>query len=175
LGVEGPKDGEIKEKVKRDQAKSSSRTIKNRCIKDLGGNVISVRERSVTKRRTSLVHIQTNRETLTQSGGHWRASRFQRSSIASSSCQDEVVAAGGRRDGVVSEILGGLLRLLGGAGLFKICAVQGLTAIPNIEEHVSIGTLCDGASALAELGFVEACQSALANVLQLVQVNAWIP
>jgi hypothetical protein len=69
------------------------------------------------------------------------------------SYQDEVVAAGGRRNGIVSEILRGLLRLLGGAGLFEIRAVQGLVAIPSVEEHVSIGTICDGASALAELGF----------------------
>jgi hypothetical protein len=36
LRVEGPKDGEIKEKVERDQAKSRSETIRNQCIKDLG-------------------------------------------------------------------------------------------------------------------------------------------
>jgi hypothetical protein len=35
LGVEELKDGEIKEKVERDQAKSSSQTIRNRCIRDL--------------------------------------------------------------------------------------------------------------------------------------------
>jgi hypothetical protein len=71
--------------------------------------------------------------------------------------------------------LGGLLRFLRGARLFEIRVVQGLVAIPSVEEHISIGTLCDGASALAELGFVEACRPALAKVLQLVQVNAWIP
>jgi hypothetical protein len=89
--------------------------------------------------------------------------------------QDEVVAAGGRRNGVVSEILGGLLRSFRGAGLFKIHAVQGLVAIPSVEKHVGLGTLCDGASPLAELGFVKTCQPALAKVLQLVQVNARIP
>jgi hypothetical protein len=36
LGVEEPKDGEIKEKIKRDQEKSSSHMIRNRCIRDLG-------------------------------------------------------------------------------------------------------------------------------------------
>jgi hypothetical protein len=71
------------------------------------------------------------------------------------SCQDEVVAAGGRRNGVVSEILRGLLGYLRGAGLFEIRVVQGLIAIPSIEEHVGIGTLRDGASTLAVLGFVE--------------------
>jgi hypothetical protein len=106
-----------------------------------------------------------SKETLTQSGGHRRASRIQRSSVASSSCQDKVVAAGGQRNGVVSEILGGFLRYLRRAGLFEIHTVQGLIAIPSVEEHVSIGTLCDGASTLVELGFIEACQSALAKVL----------
>jgi hypothetical protein len=81
------------------------------------------------------------------------------------SCQDEVVAAGGRRNGVVSKVLGGFLRYLRRAGLFEIRTVQGLVAIPSVEEYVSIGTLCDGASALAELGFVEACRSTLAKVL----------
>jgi hypothetical protein len=116
-----------------------------------------------------------NKEVLTQSGGAWRASRLQLSSVASSSCQDEVVAAGGRRNGVVSKILGGLLRFFHGAGLFEVHAVQGLIAIPSVEKHVGLGTLCDGASALVELGFVEICSSALVKVLQLVQVNAWIP
>jgi hypothetical protein len=106
-----------------------------------------------------------SKETLTQSGGHRRANRIQRSSIASSSCQDEVIAAGGWRNGVVSEILGGFLRYLHRVELFKIRIVQGLIAIPSIEEHVSIDTLCDGASTLAELVFVEACRSALAKVL----------
>jgi hypothetical protein len=36
LGVEGPKDGEIKEKVERGQAKSGSETTGNQCIRDLG-------------------------------------------------------------------------------------------------------------------------------------------
>jgi hypothetical protein len=36
LGVEEPKDGEIKEKVKRDQARSSSQTIRYQCIRGLG-------------------------------------------------------------------------------------------------------------------------------------------
>jgi hypothetical protein len=102
---------------------------------------------------------------LAQSGGHRRAGRIQRSSIASSSCQDEVVTTGGRRNGVVSEILGSFLRYLRRAELFKIHTIQGLVAIPSIEEHVSIGTLCDGASTLAELGFVEACRYTLAKVL----------
>jgi hypothetical protein len=119
--------------------------------------------------------IQTNKEVLTQSGGAWRASRLQRSSATSSSCQDEVAAAGGWRNGVVGRILGGLLRFFRRAGLFEVHAVQGLIAVPRVEKHVGLGTLCNGSSALAELGFIETCQSALAKVLQLVQANAWIP
>jgi hypothetical protein len=36
LGVEEPKGGEIKEKVKGDQAKASPQAIKIQCIKNLG-------------------------------------------------------------------------------------------------------------------------------------------
>jgi hypothetical protein len=57
------------------------------------------------------------------------------------------------------------LRYLYRARLFKIRTVQGLVAIPGVEEHVSIGAFCDGTSVLAELGFVKASQSALAKVL----------
>jgi hypothetical protein len=106
-----------------------------------------------------------NKETLTQSGGHRRAGRIQRSSIASSSCQDEVVVAGGRRNGVVSEILGGFLRCFCRAGLLEICIVQRLVTLPSVKEHVGIGTLRDGASTLAKLSLVKACRSTLAKVL----------
>jgi hypothetical protein len=57
------------------------------------------------------------------------------------------------------------MRYLCRAGLSKIRIIQGLIAIPSVEEHVSIGTLCDGAGTLAKLGLVEACQSSLAKVL----------
>jgi hypothetical protein len=57
------------------------------------------------------------------------------------------------------------MRYLHRAGLSEIRIVQGLIAIPSIEEHVSIGTLCDGTGTLAKLGLVEACQSPLAKVL----------
>jgi hypothetical protein len=36
LGVEELKDGEIKEKVKRDQVKSGSQTTRNQYVRDLG-------------------------------------------------------------------------------------------------------------------------------------------
>jgi hypothetical protein len=109
-----------------------------------------------------------NKEVLTQSGGAWRAIRLQRSSATGSSYQDEVVATGGWRNGVASKILRGLLRFFRGAGLFEVHAVQGLIAIPRVEKHVGLDTLCNGASALAEPGFVETCRSALAKILQLV-------
>jgi hypothetical protein len=106
-----------------------------------------------------------SKETLTQSGGHRRAGRLQQSSVASSSCQDEVITAAGRRNGVVSEILGGFLRHICRARLLEIYIVQRLVTLPSVEEHVGISTLCDGASTLAKLGLVEACQSTLAKVL----------
>jgi hypothetical protein len=57
-----------------------------------------------------------------------------------------------------------MVLLAGSSGAF--CrTVQGLVAIPSVEEHVIIGAFCDGASALAELGFVKASRSALAKVL----------
>jgi hypothetical protein len=56
------------------------------------------------------------------------------------------------------------LRYLHRAGLFEIRTIQGLVAILSVKEHVIIGAFCDGASALAELGFVKACRSALAKV-----------
>jgi hypothetical protein len=64
---------------------------------------------------------------------------------------------GGRRNGVVSKILGGFLRFFRGARLLKVHAIQGFITIPSVEKHVGLGTLGDGASALAELDFVEAC------------------
>jgi hypothetical protein len=57
------------------------------------------------------------------------------------------------------------MRFFRGAGLFEIHAIQGLVAIPSVEKHVGFGTLCDGASALAELGFVETGRSAFAKAL----------
>jgi hypothetical protein len=97
-----------------------------------------------------------NKEVPTRSGSAWRANRLQWSSVASSRRQDEVIAAGGRRNGVVSEILGGLLRFLRGAGLFEVHAIQGFITIPSVEKHVGLGTLDNSASALVKLDFVEA-------------------
>jgi hypothetical protein len=98
-----------------------------------------------------------NKKILTWSGGAWRASRLQRSSVASSRCQDEVIATGGRRNGVISEILGGFLRFFRRAGLLEVHAIQGFITIPSVKKHVGLGTLGDGTGALAELDFVEAC------------------
>jgi hypothetical protein len=106
-----------------------------------------------------------NKETLTQSGGAWRAGRLQRGSVASPSCQNEVIAAGGQRDGVVSGILGDFLRRLYRAGLLKICIVQGLVTLPSVEEHAGVGTFCNSAGALAKLGLVESSQPTLAKML----------
>jgi hypothetical protein len=105
----------------------------------------------------SSTYIKLNKEIPIRSRGAWRASRLQRSSIASSRCQDEVIATGGRRDGVISEIPGGFLRLFRGARLLEVHLIQGFVPIPRVEEHVGLGTLSDGTSALAELDFVEAC------------------
>jgi hypothetical protein len=98
-----------------------------------------------------------NKEVLTRSGGAWRASQLQQSSVASLRCQDEVIAAGGQRNGVVSKILGGFLRFFHGARLLEVHAIQGFVTIPSVKKHVGLGTLGDGASVLAELDFVEAC------------------
>jgi hypothetical protein len=105
----------------------------------------------------SSTYIKMNKEILTRSGGAWQASRLQRNSVASLRCQDEVIATRGRRDGVISEILGGFLRFFHRAGLLKVHAIQGFVTIPSIEKHVSLGTLDDGTSALVELDFVKAC------------------
>jgi hypothetical protein len=70
-----------------------------------------------------------NKEVLTRSGGAWRANRLQWSSVASSRRQDEVITAGGRRNGVVSKILWGFLRFLRGAGLFEVHAIQGFITV----------------------------------------------
>jgi hypothetical protein len=94
---------------------------------------------------------------LTRSRGAWRASRLQRSSVASSGHQDKIITAGGWRNGIASEILGGFRRFFYGAKLVKICITQGFIAMPTVEKHIGIGALCDGASALAKLGFVKAC------------------
>jgi hypothetical protein len=165
LGVEGPKDGEIKEKVERGQVKSGSQTTRNQCIRDLGRNVIGVHERNAIRHGTSSTYIQTSKETLTQSRGAWRAGRLQWGSVAGPSCQNEVIAARERRDGVVSGILGGFLRSPCRAGLLEIRIVQRLIALTSVEEHVGIDTLCNGAGTLAKLGLVEASQSTLAKVL----------
>jgi hypothetical protein len=105
----------------------------------------------------SSTYIKTNKEAPTRSGGARRASRLQRSSVASSRRQDKVIAAGGRRNGVVSEILGGSLRFFHGVGLLEVHAIQGFITIPSVEKHIGVGTLGDGTSVLAELDFVEAC------------------
>jgi hypothetical protein len=102
-------------------------------------------------------YIKTNKEILTWSGGAWRASRLQRSSVAGSRCQDEVIATGERRNGVISEILGGFLRFFRRARLLEVHAIQGFVTIPSVEKHVGLGTLGDGTSVLAEFDFVEAC------------------
>jgi hypothetical protein len=108
---------------------------------------------------------------MAQSGGDRRASRLQWGSITSPSRQNKVIAAGGRRDGAVSQVFGVLLRHLCRAGLFKVHIVQRFITFPRVIELTGIGALCNGAGTLAELGLVEANQSSLAKVLQLVQVN----
>jgi hypothetical protein len=105
----------------------------------------------------SSAYIKTNKKILTRSGGAWRASRLQRRSVASSRCQDKVIATGGWWNGVTSEILGGFLRLFRRAGLLEVHAIQRLVAIPSVEKRVGLGTLSNGTGALAELGLVEAC------------------
>jgi hypothetical protein len=105
----------------------------------------------------SSAYIKTNEKILTQSGGAWRAIRLQRSSVASARCQDEVIAAGGRWNGVTSEILGSFLRLFRRAGLLKVHAIQRFVTIPNVEKRVGLGTHSNGTGALAEFGSVEAC------------------
>jgi hypothetical protein len=103
------------------------------------------------------MYIKMNKKILTWSGGAWRASRLQWSSVASSRCQDEVIATGGWRNGVINEILGGFLRFFRRARLLKVHAIQGSVTIPSVEKHVGLGTLGDGIGALAELDFVKAC------------------
>jgi hypothetical protein len=66
------------------------------------------------------MYIKMNKEILTRSGGAWRASRLQRSSVASSRCQDEVIATGAWRNGVIGEIPWGFLRLFRRAGLLEV-------------------------------------------------------
>jgi hypothetical protein len=121
------------------------------------------------------MHIRTNKEVLTQSGSARRASRLQRSSITSSRCQDEVIAAGGCRNRVISKTVRGFLGLLRRARLFGVHTVQGLIAIPHVEKHVDLDALRNGASALAKLGSIKTGRPTLAKVLQLIQINAWIP
>jgi hypothetical protein len=65
LGVEGLKDGEIKEKVERGQVKSGSQTTRNQCIRDLGRNIIDVHEQNAIRNGTSSTYIQMSKETLT--------------------------------------------------------------------------------------------------------------
>jgi hypothetical protein len=103
------------------------------------------------------MYIKMNKEVLTRSGGVWRASRLQRSSVAGSRRQDKVIATGGRRNGVVSKILGGFLRFFCGSGLLEVHAIQGFVAILSVEKHIGLGTLGDGTSVLVELDFIEAC------------------
>jgi hypothetical protein len=76
---------------------------------------------------------------------------------------------------VTNGTLGGLLRSFRRIGLLEVHTIQRFVTIPSIEKRLSLGTLSNGAGALAELSFVEACQSAFTKVLQLVQVDAWIP
>jgi hypothetical protein len=106
-----------------------------------------------------------NKETLTQSGVAWRAGRLQRGSVASPSCQNKVITAGGRRDGVVSGILEGFLRHLCRARLLEIRLIQGLVTLLGIEEHAGVGTFCNSTCALAKLGLVESIQPTLAKML----------
>jgi hypothetical protein len=77
LGVEGPKDGGIKEKAERGQVKFGSQTTGNQCVRNLGKSVTGTHERNVARHDTSSVCVKTNKETLTRSGGAWRASRLQ--------------------------------------------------------------------------------------------------
>jgi hypothetical protein len=102
---------------------------------------------------------------LAQSGGGRRASLLQQGSIASPSCQNKVIAAGGWRDGVVSQIFGDLLRHLCGAGLFEVHIVQRFITFTGVIELAGVGALCNGAGTLAD-------QSSFEKVLKLVQVNA---
>jgi hypothetical protein len=105
----------------------------------------------------SSAYIKTNKKILIQSGGAWRASRLQRSNIASARGQDEVIAAGGWWNGVTSEILGRFLRLFRRAGLLEVHAIQRFITIPSVEKRVGLGTRSNGKGVLAELGSVEAC------------------
>jgi hypothetical protein len=76
---------------------------------------------------------------------------------------------------VTNGILGGLLRSFRRIRLFKVHAIQGFVTILSIEKRLGLGTFSNGAGAPAKLGFVKAYQSAFTKVLQLVQVDAWIP
>jgi hypothetical protein len=102
---------------------------------------------------------------LAQSGGGRRASQLQQGSIASPSCQNKVIAAGGWRDGAVSRIFGGLLGHLCGAGLFEVHTIQRFVAFTSVIELAGVGALCNGAGVLAELGLIEADQSSFVKVL----------
>jgi hypothetical protein len=104
----------------------------------------------------SSTYIETNKKILIQSRGAWRASRLQRSNVASARGQDEIITAGGWRNGVASEILGGLLRLFRRAGFLEVHAAQRLVAIPSVEKPVGLSTRSNGAGASAELGSVKA-------------------
>jgi hypothetical protein len=105
----------------------------------------------------SLAYLKTNKKILIQSGGAWRAIRLQRSNVASTRGQDEIITAGGWWNGVTNEILVGFLRLFRRAGFLKVHATQRLIAIPSVEKRVGLGTRSNGTGALAELGLVKAC------------------
>jgi hypothetical protein len=63
----------------------------------------------------------------------------------------------GTEEWIISEILGGFLRLFRRAGLLEVHAIQGFVTIPSVKKLVGLGTLSDGTCALVELDFVEAC------------------
>jgi hypothetical protein len=98
-----------------------------------------------------------NKKILIQSGGAWRASRLQRSNVASARGQDEIITVGGWWNGVTSEILGGFLRLFHRARFLEVHATQRLIAIPSVKKRVGLGTRSNGTGASVELGSVKAC------------------
>jgi hypothetical protein len=98
-----------------------------------------------------------------RSRGGRKTSRLQ-SSIADPSRQDEIVSAGGRRDGVVDRFLGSLSWRVCGTGLVEIHTIQRLF-VPRVKELAGVGALRNGAGTLAKLDSIDAVQAALAKML----------
>jgi ubiquinone biosynthesis protein COQ9 len=99
--------------------------------------------------------------------GDRRFSRLQRGSVAGPSRQHEIVIAGRWGNGAISRFLGSLLRHHRKAGFCEICIIQGLitATFSHAEELIGVGALRNGASTLANLGFVDTIQAALAKML----------